>query len=315
MVPIKESLVPASMYGTKCPYSMIPMYITTHNTANDAPAANEIAYMKSNNQEVSFHYAVDDKEIIRGIPENRNAWHAGDGNGDGNRKSIGVEICYSLSGGSKFTQAEKNAAEFIASLLKERGWGIGRLKKHQDWSGKYCPHKTLDNGWQRFVDMVSSYMNDNTNSITQDGNTLYRVQVGAFSKADNATKLRAELASAGYDTLIVYADDGLYKVQVGAYAVKSNATNMESKLKKAGYATYITTKSGKATNGSTATITAKKGDKVMVKSGAKTYTGGSLDSHVYSTVYDVIEVNGDRAVIGIGTKVTAAIKVTDLLVQ
>lgn len=35
--------------------------------------------MIDNHNEVSFHYAVDDKEIVQGIPENRNAWHSGDG--------------------------------------------------------------------------------------------------------------------------------------------------------------------------------------------------------------------------------------------
>ena len=40
----------------------------------------------------------------------------------------------------------------------ERGWGIDRVKKHQDFSGKYCPHRTLDLGWERFLKMVESYM-------------------------------------------------------------------------------------------------------------------------------------------------------------
>ena len=31
---------------------------------------------------------------------------------------------------------------------------IDRVRKHQDWSGKYCPHRTLDAGWDRFVDMI-----------------------------------------------------------------------------------------------------------------------------------------------------------------
>lgn len=77
MVPIRQDLVLGSKYDVKCPYSMTPLYITVHNTANDASAANEISYMKSNNNQVSFHYAVDDKEIVQGIQENRNAWHAG----------------------------------------------------------------------------------------------------------------------------------------------------------------------------------------------------------------------------------------------
>ncbi|MCY8944958.1 N-acetylmuramoyl-L-alanine amidase [Bacillus atrophaeus] len=55
--------------------------------------------MIGNTSSTSFHFAVDDKEVRQGIPTNRNAWHTGDGtNGTGNRKSIGVEICYSKSG-------------------------------------------------------------------------------------------------------------------------------------------------------------------------------------------------------------------------
>jgi N-acetylmuramoyl-L-alanine amidase CwlA len=156
-VKIVQNLVPASKYSIKCPYSMTPEFIVVHNTANDASARNEVAYMISNSNKVSFHYAIDDKEIVQGIPENRNAWHAGDGtNGRGNRKGLSIEICYSKSGGQRFIEAEKLAAKFIAFKLKEKGWGIDKVKKHQDFSGKYCPHRTLDMGWQRFLDMVKS---------------------------------------------------------------------------------------------------------------------------------------------------------------
>ena len=145
MVNIRKNLVDSSKYNIKCPYSMNAEFIVVHNTANDASANNEIAYMKSNNNKVSFHYAVDDKEIVQGIPENRNAWHAGDGgSGKGNRKGLSIEICYSKSGGERFDKAEENAAEFIASKLKEKGWGIDKVKKHQDFANKYCPHRTLD---------------------------------------------------------------------------------------------------------------------------------------------------------------------------
>ena len=153
---IVQNFVSPSKHNIKCPYPMVAEFIVVHNTANDASARNEVAYMIRNNNQVSFHYAIDDKEIVQGIPENRNAWHAGDGNGAGNRKGIGIEICYSKSGGKRFEEAEKLAAKFIAYKLKEKGWGIDKVKKHQDFSGKYCPHRTLDMGWQRFLDMVKS---------------------------------------------------------------------------------------------------------------------------------------------------------------
>lgn len=149
--------VPSSKYSRKCPYGMSPSYITVHNTANNASARNEATYMRNNNNQVSFHDVIDDKEVVHCIPHNRNAWHAGDGgSGTGNRKTIGVEICYSKSGGSRFTAAEKNAAKYIAKLLKQRGWGISRVKRHKDWSGKNCPHRTMALGWQRFLNMISA---------------------------------------------------------------------------------------------------------------------------------------------------------------
>ena len=158
---IVKNLVFESKYSTKCPYSMTPEFIVVHNTANDASAQNEVKYMISNDNQVSFHFAVDDKEVVQGLPTDRNAWHAGDGgSGRGNRYGIAVEICYSKSGGVRFENAEKNAAKFIAQLLKERGWGVDKVKKHQDFSNKYCPHRTLDKGWASFVNMVKDYLNE-----------------------------------------------------------------------------------------------------------------------------------------------------------
>lgn len=154
-----RQLCQQAMWPTKCPYSMTPEFIVVHNTANDASAVNEITYMSRNAENTSFHYAIDDVCVVQGIEENRNAFHAGDGSeGPGNRKGIAIEICYSKGGGERFTKAEENAAQFIAERLKYYGWGIDKVKKHQDFSNKYCPHRTLDLGWQRFLDKVQAYM-------------------------------------------------------------------------------------------------------------------------------------------------------------
>lgn len=64
------------------------------------------------------------------------------------------------------------------------------------------------------------------------------------------------------------------------------------------------------------TVTQKKsikvGDTVKVKSGAKTYNGGALAVFVYTQKYKVMELKGDRAVIGQRGQVTAAINKADL---
>ena len=141
---------------------MTPRFVVVHNTANDASAANEVTYMLGNSDSTSYHYAVDDMCAVQAIPENRTAWHAGDGNGLGNMYGIAIEICYSKSGGERFLKAEDNAAELIAGILNRYGWGIDKVTKHQDYSGKYCPHRTLDMGWERFLNKVKNCMEELT---------------------------------------------------------------------------------------------------------------------------------------------------------
>lgn len=195
---ITQMLCPSSKYGTKCPYSMTPTGVVVHNTANDASAMAEVSYMLGNANETSFHYAVDDTRAVQGISENRNAWHAGDGNGKGNRQGIAVEICYSKSGGSRFASAEKNGAQLVAWILKRHGWGIDRVTKHQDYSGKYCPHRTLDLGWQRFLSMVRQYLSE-TASVKSDTTCDMKMKPGAsyIFKLTSAVEPNVTIGSGG----------------------------------------------------------------------------------------------------------------------
>ena len=175
---IIQNLVEKAKYGIKCPNSMKATRIVVHETANDASAENEISYMRRNDKESSFHFAVDDKQVIQGIPLDRNAWHAGDGNGKGNREGIAVEICYSKSGGERWLKSVDNAAKLIAQLLKERNWGIDKVTKHQDYSGKNCPHRILsDLGWNNFLNLVSTYLEGKTVSkpMSEKISVIYQV--------------------------------------------------------------------------------------------------------------------------------------------
>ena len=184
----KQNLVPSSKYSIKCPYTMKPEYITVHNTSNDASAANEVKYMISNNNQTSYHVAVDEKEVIQASPFNRNAWHAGDGaSGTGNRKSIGIEICRSTGDVATFKKCEENAAKYIATLLKQYGWTTAKVKRHKDWSGKNCPHKTMELGWDRFVKMIQKeldILNGKTTAAkpTTSTSTSTTFKVGNYGK-------------------------------------------------------------------------------------------------------------------------------------
>ena len=127
--------------GTK----MTPQYITIHSTANPkSTAKNERDWLvnPSNNRTASWHICVDEKQAVEAIPLDEIAWHAG--NRQGNTKSIGIEICES---GDR-AKTIQNTVELVAQMLFERNWGIERLRRHFDWSGKNCPRIMSANNWE-----------------------------------------------------------------------------------------------------------------------------------------------------------------------
>lgn len=236
MITPTQQICPESNRYNKCPYPMTAEAITVHNTANDASAENEITYMNRNTKLVSFHFAVDDREVRQGLPLDRNAFHAGDGAyGRGNRKTIAVEVCYSKSGGERFVQAEKNAARFVAQLLKERGWGVDKVTKHQDYSGKYCPHRTLDTGWNRFLDMVKTELGKSDITLQPDEPASNKLAQALGKKTNeqiadevilgrwgNGAERIERLRNAGYD---YNAIQGVVNARFGKPAIPAKKSN------------------------------------------------------------------------------------------
>lgn len=106
---------------------------------------------------------------------------------------------------------------------------------------------------------------------------------------------------------VVEKSDIIYRVQVGAFQNKAGAEALCTKIKAAGFSAFVTTSEPSKTEA------IKKGDTVMLKTGATTYTGGSLASFVYNRKHVVTELQGDRAVISFGGVVVAAVKVDDLV--
>lgn len=137
------------------------LYITIHDTDNVDKGADALAhasYLKSDaavKAQVSWHYTVDDKRVVQHIPDNEDAWHAGDGAGDGNRKSIGIEICTNSDGNR--LKAADNAVELVAKLCKEHNIPVSKVVQHNHWNGKSCP-RLLRAGnpysWDTFIAKV-----------------------------------------------------------------------------------------------------------------------------------------------------------------
>ncbi len=138
-------------------------YITIHNTAEPFTARQERDRVNSRNDgvPVSFHFAVDENEAVQILPLHYAGWHAGDGSGPGNTRSIGIEICRSQwreEHPERYYRSEENAARLAAWLLDKYDLPTAALRMHQDWSGKYCPHRILErDGWEYFKARVDSW--------------------------------------------------------------------------------------------------------------------------------------------------------------
>lgn len=154
---LRQIWLPESKYGLKATYPMTPKGIVVHNTAGSASARDEALYMLNNSTSTSFHVVVDESEAIEMIPFSRNAWHGGDGsNGYANRNLIGIEIARSTNGNQTlFAQAEANAAEYLAHVLKQYGWGTDALHQHKWYASTSCPHNTGTH-WDEFKQMVQT---------------------------------------------------------------------------------------------------------------------------------------------------------------
>ena len=141
-----------------------PAYVVVHETDNwvkGAGAATHAKALYNGNLAGSVHFYVDDHEIYQTLDISDGAYAVGDGGGKygiTNRNSINLEIC--VNPDSDYYTAVKNAKWLCAKLLKERGFGVDRLKRHYDASRKNCPRRIIEEGlWNKFVEDVKKLMN------------------------------------------------------------------------------------------------------------------------------------------------------------
>ena len=158
-VPYTINHIPLKLIGRRPGIVRVPKTLTIHSTGNPrSTARNERSWLTNPanlRPQTGWHVVVDEREAIEAIPLNEVAWHAGDGgSGEGNRFSIGVEICES---GNR-AKTLSNAAQVVAKLLEDNGLTMSDIRQHHDWSGKNCP-RILRTGtlWQEFLAAVEAH--------------------------------------------------------------------------------------------------------------------------------------------------------------
>lgn len=179
-------------------------YIVIHDTGNKNKGADSEAHFKyynGGNRNSSADAFVDDKQcLILNDYKVNYTWHCGDGKGKygiTNGNSIGIEICVNADG--NYTKAYNNAVELTKQLMKELNIPIDRVVRHYDASRKSCPASMKDNNWE----LWNNFKKDLVETKNNTSGKLYRVQVGAFSKKENAEALQKKLKAAGFDAIIV----------------------------------------------------------------------------------------------------------------
>ena len=197
--------------------------VTVHNTdwitvaSGTTPAEQYTrATVNNNMKDVRVHYYVDNVCAWQNLPHSLSGWHAADGSGNGNRRTIAIECIMSSAYNSTDKKSEDNAAKLAAALLKQYGLDINHLYTHTHWLNvrdgrngtidqlntmynryKMCPAYILPH-WAEFKKKVQSYLNAGTSTISAPSTKqLYRVrkswadaksQLGAYSSLENAKK-------------------------------------------------------------------------------------------------------------------------------
>lgn len=145
-------------------------YIVIHYTANTGKGANALANRNYWNNiskpalAASAEYVVDDKTILRAIPDDEVAYHVGAkvytalGNKiikeckvkTPNFVCIGIEICVNSDG--DFYKTIANTKDLVKSLMNKYSIPVENVVRHFDITGKNCPafYVSDETKWEAF---------------------------------------------------------------------------------------------------------------------------------------------------------------------
>lgn len=187
--------------------------VTIHNTSwittasGTTPAEQYTrATVNGNMNDVRVHYYVDNNCAWQNLPLNLSGWHAADGSGNGNRRTIAIECIMSSAYNSTDKKSEDNAAKLAAALLKKYNLSIDHLYTHTHWLNvkngktgdvdtlntmrnayKMCPLYILPH-WAAFKAKVAYYLNEGQIYRVRASWDDVKSQTGAFKSLDNAKK-------------------------------------------------------------------------------------------------------------------------------
>lgn len=141
--------------------------ITVHETANKADGATAQAHANLQSRygvSGSWHAQADDLGVIESYRDTDQCWHAGDGRGTGNLRTLAIEICVNLDESrDKQIEAYKSAAYWVATKMVKHSIPLSRVFQHNKFStfNKNCPTLLREGKywtWNDFIAQVAVYV-------------------------------------------------------------------------------------------------------------------------------------------------------------
>lgn len=141
-----------------------PKYIVIHETDNfsvGAGAKRHASAQAAGNLEISVHYYVGSDGIWQAAEHGDGVYAIGKEYGGehsikdaGNKNTINVEICVNEDG--DYEKAWEYAKDLVKYLIEETGIPAGRVIRHFDAKGKYCPRRMMDDPslWEEFQSLI-----------------------------------------------------------------------------------------------------------------------------------------------------------------
>ena len=177
---ITQNIIPPGKCGRPLHRPMRPTFITIHSTDNTSRSADALNHALAMNKGLrgrhnrtgflTWHFTVDDHSIYQSLPTNETGEHA-DYEGQGNRSSIGIEMC--VNRGNNLDITIDRTAQLTARLMRQYDIPLDHVVPHMHWrmirysdgrnlGFKQCPRILLDRGrlgpkWSAFMAKVSFY--------------------------------------------------------------------------------------------------------------------------------------------------------------
>lgn len=302
--------------------------IAVHFTATTASARNNVIYFSRNERQgASAHYFVDDisEEIYQSVRDCDTAYAVG--NWAQNLRTISIEV---VSAGEDFSAVEiKKLAWLVQSLMAKYGVKASRVIRHYDVSGKRCPAPYIDQAkWSKLHSIITGASSAPAPSPSPAPPAASHGGSGGdfggtyVCQADGCRVRTAPSLSAGvvahYNRGQTVILDNWYKSADGwIWGRYTGAQSGQKRYIAVGKPTGkpepddLWIKKGSAPSGS-----AQAAKPAGIRVGSKVRVTNPYDvngTHLaVSGVYDIIQVDGNRVVIGRGKAVTAAVPAGNL---